>query len=239
MARYCYEDTLSNFLNERADVWIEQMQREFDKQYGLPIDDSQVNAWKDCFKVLKNSLPQLNNTYSEFQIIFEYELSETLKRPDVILEFKMMSEIKQPYIDQAAAYGRDIIEYHVQSREKKVLPFLVMTKAKGFSEKRNGVVCCAGDNLCKAIAETISNSGNTVSHCNMEEWVNSLYVPLPSMVEAARRIWDGEELPYIRTVSSTSIPAAMEYLLNLTVHARKNNKHTIVFVTGVPIAGQQ
>lgn len=36
MARYCYEDTLSNFLNERADVWIEQMQREFDKHMDFP-----------------------------------------------------------------------------------------------------------------------------------------------------------------------------------------------------------
>ena len=56
------------------------------------------------------------------------------------------------------------------------------------------------------------------------------YEPLPTIVDAARRIMNEEELPNIRKVNSTCIPQALESLNKLTEYAKENKKHAIAFV---------
>ena len=147
----------------------------------------------------------------------------------------MKGTIKEADVDQAKAYARDLNEYHYESRDKQVVPMLVLTRTSNLNETRGNVTCVSADNL-----QTILNgyySGN-VSPADLDKWANSRYEPLPTIVDAARRIMNEEKLPNIRKVNSTCIPQALESLNKLTDYAKENKKHVIAFVTGVPGAGK-
>lgn len=85
-ARCCYYASVDEFLSEDKSAWIEKMKASFTESYSMPLGDSQVKAWKDCFDVLKKELPNVNDEHPGLQIIFEYALPyESGRRPDVIL----------------------------------------------------------------------------------------------------------------------------------------------------------
>lgn len=141
MSRYCYQNTVTDFLTEDKSAWIEEMKAAFAELSPLPLSPSQVNAWKDCFDVLQGELPDFDKAHPGFSVIFEYMLPyESGRRPDVILlsaeqvlilEFKQKIVAEQADVDQCKAYGRDIRNYHFESRDKEVLDALVLTRASG------------------------------------------------------------------------------------------------------------
>ena len=238
--RCCYSDYFSNFTYENESDFIEKIKSTFLEEHIVELSSSQIVAWKDSFEVLHNL-----NLNSKIGIIFEYVLPyESGRRPDVILlskdhvivlEFKMKDEIKPEDIDQVEAYARDLREYHFESRDKTVIPILVLTKTTNLNQDYGEVNCVSSDRL--------QNNLNDIYHGNIEKydlnkWISSKYEPLPTIVEAARNFMNHEDLPNIRRVNSTCIPKTLENLKNLTKYAETNKKHIIAFVTGVPGAGK-
>lgn len=238
--RCCYADTITNFNNENETDFINKVKSTFLEEHLVELSDSQVHAWADSFRVMQNI--DLNPNFS---IIFEYVLPyESGRRPDiillsneyvVILEFKMKNEIKNEDIDQVKAYARDIKEYHYESRDKKVIPLLVLTRTGSLNEKIDNITCVSGDMLQEVLDNLFADN---ITNCDYNYWVASKYEPLPTIVEAARTFMKNEELPNIRRVNSAGIPQAIENLKNLTEYARDNQKHIIALVTGVPGAGK-
>ena len=238
--RCCYADTIANFNNENETEFIDKVKSTFLDQHLVDLSDSQINAWVDSFRVMQGL-----NLNSNLNIIFEYVLPyESGRRPDiillsnkqvVILEFKMKNEVKNEDIDQVKAYARDIREYHYESRDKQVIPLLVLTRTKNLNENIDNITCVSDDQLQKVLDDVFQD--NVVS-CDVHYWIASKYEPLPTIVEAARTFMKNEELPNIRRVNSAGIPQAIENLKNLTQYARDNQKHIISLVTGVPGAGK-
>lgn len=238
--RCCYVDSIENFNKENETEFIDKVKSTFLEEHLVDLSESQINAWVDSFGVMQslNLNPNLN-------IIFEYVLPyESGRRPDiillsseyvVILEFKMKNEVKPEDIDQVKAYARDIREYHYESRDKKVIPLLVLTRTTGLDEEINNIACVSGDMLQDVLDNIFQDN---VTGCDASYWITSKYEPLPTIVEAARTFMKNEELPNIRRVNSAGIPQAIENLRNLTEYARDNQKHIISLVTGVPGAGK-
>ena len=54
-ARCCYVNNIGAFLVETEQEWLDQMQKNFTRIMSLPLGESQVRAWKDCFRVLKTN----------------------------------------------------------------------------------------------------------------------------------------------------------------------------------------
>lgn len=237
--RCCYAASVSDFHKENEADFIKKMKSAFSDEYVLSLSQEQIGAWKDCFRVMQDMV--LN---PEDGIIFEYALPyESGRRPDVllvsnehviILEFKMKNKILEADVDQVAAYARDICEYHFESRDKTVVPILVLTRAKEIDEIIRDVHCVSSDNLQMYIDDYTEDDTET----DIDAWMNSKYEPLPTIVESARRFMDKSELPNIRRVNSTCIPQTLDNLRKLTQYAKVNKKHTIAFVTGVPGAGK-
>ena len=221
------------------------MKSAFHDSFSMGLDTLQINVWKDCFQVLQRQLPAFHHRYPNFHIVFEYALPyESGRRPDVllicqefviVLEFKKKHTLLQADIDQANAYARDIEEYHFESRSRDLSAALVLTEAHDFYVDEEGLLVCSGDRLGQALTDCVA--GETTV-CDIEAWLNSRYEPLPTIVEAARMIMEKEELPNIRRVGSTGIPAAIDCLRQLTLHVKEHSKHMIAFVTGVPGAGK-
>lgn len=246
MARkYCYADSIENFLGIEKAAWEEKMKSAFEEVIDLPLGKSQIGAWADCYDVLQK---ELVGDLSEFSIVFEYVLPyENGRRPDVllvsneaviILEFKRKSVVHVEDLDQAADYGRDIREYHFESRDKTVVPMLVLTWADNISYIDKDVRICSSDKLMENLNAVISSIGS-ITFCDIDKWIDSKYEPLPTVVEAARRFWNSEELPNIKQVhAGTNLDEAIACLKSVTEEAESNRKNVLALVTGVPGAGK-
>lgn len=238
--RYCWADSIEIFEKTTDKEFMQEIKSNFKKEHVLELSKEQIFAWHDSYKVMKDIVldPKLN-------IIFEYVLPyESGRRPDIlllskdqliVLEFKMKGKIKEEDVDQVKAYARDLREYHYESRDKTVIPILVLTEGKNINEKVDNVKCISSDLLQNTLDSIYTEE---ISPEDLEKWVNSKYEPLPTIVDAAKIFMKNEELPNIRRVNSTCIPQTLEDLKELTEYARNNKKHTIAFVTGVPGAGK-
>lgn len=244
----CYKNSIDGFLNESQTEWLQIMQQAFIETNDLPLGESQVRAWKDCYRVLQDQLPPIARDYPAFQIVFEYRLPyESGRRPDVllisqeqviVLEFKQKFQVIHADIDQTAAYARDIREYHYESRNAKVDAILVLTGTDALDynvDYESGIRVCTKTNLTDSILEVVCDSCTAV---DVEQWLNSRYEPLPTIVEAAKLFVKREALPNIRRVNSTCIPQAIECLDEISSIAKSEQKHVVAFVTGVPGAGK-
>lgn len=241
----CYADSVENFMKIEKEAWKKKMCSAFKQESVLPLGQSQIDAWIDCYDVLKK---ELVGGLKGFHIVFEYVLPyENGRRPDVllisnevviILEFKRKSVVYVEDLDQVSDYARDIREYHYHSRDKSIVPLLVLTRAKAINYNDKTVQICSSDKLMDSI-ETVVKKFDSITSCDIDEWIDSKYEPLPTMIEAARRFWEGEDLPNIKQVhAATNLAGAMECLKKVTEDAEKNKKRVLALVTGVPGAGK-
>ncbi len=243
--KYCYVGSVEDFMGTEKAAWEREMRSAFREETDLSLGQSQIDAWADCCDVLQK---ELTGDLSGFNIVFEYVLPyESGRRPDVllvsneaviILEFKRKSVALAEDLDQVADYGRDIRGYHYESRDKIVVPILVLTRAEGVSDVGNGVRICSADRLMENINAVIGDIG-AITSCDVHKWIDSKYEPLPTIVEAARRFWREEELPNIKRVhAGTNLDEALACLKSAAEDARSNRKNVLALVTGVPGAGK-
>jgi hypothetical protein len=62
--------------------------------------------------------------------------------------------------------------------------------------------------------------------------------PLPTLVDAARRIFRNEPLPHVHTAESAGIPETVELLGRIADENARTGGRALAFVTGVPGAGK-
>ena len=101
----------------------------------------QIRAWDDAIPPLQAEVSEVlvrDELARHYSAILEYELPMESRRPDVILlvgSGVMVIELKgklyptQADLDQAAAYARDLRNYHRECEGRDVTPVLVPTRA--------------------------------------------------------------------------------------------------------------
>ncbi|WP_189011081.1 DNA/RNA helicase domain-containing protein [Deinococcus malanensis] len=185
----------------------------------------------------------------QWTIAFEYELPrERGRRPDVVLlthdrvlvlEFKdhpRPSRVEQTaHIDQVAAYARDLQHYHAASHHLAVLPVLVYAHRPGLQEERGEVIVLGPDRLKSHLTSFVAASSPQFDHM---AWLNADYAPLPTLVSAARRLFEHEPLPAIRRAQSAGIEQTVAALIDAARTAHEQGEHHLALVTGVPGAGK-
>lgn len=151
----------------------------------------------------------------------------------IVLEFKGSRAIDASQIDQVAAYARDLREYHAASHWRKVAPVLVSTELVGPDRISGDVTVCGPDALAETLEE--NRGAGTI---DFEEWLRAPYAPLPSLVSAARRIFQHEPLPHVRRALAARVPETVALVDRLTADAQRCDLRRLIFVTGVPGAGK-
>lgn len=240
----CWHGTVSQFLACSQADWLKTVAKNYTEIFQEEPGDSQVDAWVDCFAVLQDSLALANPLWHEGAIIFEYLLPrEGGRRPDVlliagdhilVLEFKRKVKYNEADLDQARNYARDIEKYHLESRGYTVIPYLVATRRTQPGRKHDGI-----EGLAPFQLPEVLNTIPLVSRpLDIQKWLNSAYVPLPSLIQAAVDIFNNRELPHIRRAASYGIPQSLVTLKAITARAKASGEHHVVFVRGVPGAGK-
>lgn len=216
-----------------------------------PASNSQAKAWENSITILRKSLEVVLKSVQNFKdilVVFEYELPrERGRRPDVLLlmrtsivviEFKQSFKIERAFIDQVSAYARDLNHYHEHSHEIQFRKILLMASHKEFEDQNEDVYILSPDRLHDLLIKFWEGEKNKKEEINYSQWLEGDYAPLPSLVQAARIIFQHKPLPSIRRASSAGIPETLRKLHSIAKNAKRNNEHHLALITGVPGAGK-
>jgi len=242
MKNNCLTVSTKSFFQLPLQKFMNHMKLNYTDVCGEDAHPLQVKAWEDSFYILHTHLSELKNFH--VYMIFEYVLPrEGGRRPDLliltssevlVIEFKEKARFQQADVDQVSAYARDIQHYHEGSHERKVISYLLPTRAVGRRRVINNVIAVSPDLLLSDIQEYCTNS----FYGNIEDWLNSNYEPLPSIVEAAKLIYSNKELPSVHRANSSGLPEALSELQSIVHSAKQDNKKVLILATGVPGSGK-
>jgi hypothetical protein len=168
------------------------------------------------------------------------------RRPDVVLlvrgavlviELKGKSRCTQADVDQAAAYARDLQCYHRECANQKVVPVLVPTRATGRVGEQSGVLIVGPDVLDALVVELTRDTAVSTPTPAARFLAESAYCPLPTLVEAARELFQKGDLRPIHRARAATDPAVEE--ISAVIHeAARTKSRRLILVTGVPGAGK-
>ncbi|MBW4526472.1 MAG: DUF2075 domain-containing protein [Phormidium tanganyikae FI6-MK23] len=244
---YGWFGSIADFLACSPADWLETLKANYQALYQMRSTGTQQQAWGDCGEILRSQFALLreNRPDSKFwTLIFEYELpGEGGRRPDVVLlgagqilvfEFKQKAALSSADLDQVAAYARDLAEYHQASAHNPVTAILIATRYTKENTNRNAVQILNSTQISTYL-ETLTE---THSEIDADRWVNSIYEPLPTVIAAARRIFQQEPLPSIKRAQSAKIPEILDYLNQIVDRASQHKERHLILITGVPGAGK-
>ncbi|MGH4118799.1 DNA/RNA helicase domain-containing protein [Clostridium sp.] len=216
--------------------------------YELPLGELQISAWEDCYYFLQEQLFKLQGEFNDAYMIFEYMLPlEKYRRPDVILlfkekviilEFKQKDKVELKDIEQAIGYREDIKHFHYATSkyDMEVETFLVVTKLQHETKVHRGVKVLNSKNF---IEEVFDEDYDYLDEAQVNEWVNSKYEPIPSIIEATNQLFFHGELPYIKNIAQGDIDVTVKKVAKLIGENEKTDKKKrIIFVSGVPGSGK-
>jgi DUF2075 family protein len=237
-----YFDSLENYFKESESNIISSLSNAF------PPSEQQLKAWKNTIISLKDNFHSIigkNSLAKKWTIIFEYELPrEGGRRPDVIIltdrsVFVIEVKDKKNYsiadIDQVQAYVRDIQEYHLASRDLSVKGILYLLKGHNLDIVKKNIQILTPKNL---ETRTLRIKDEAMNKNSVIGWMNSLYEPLPSLIQAAKLIFKNKPLPNIRKAQSAGIPEALKTLHLIVTEAKKNHDRRLVLISGAPGSGK-
>jgi DUF2075 family protein len=240
--------TVEGFRSVAKADWLASLEQFHQQCMGEQASREQHTAWLDEFDLLRLALSSLvvrRPDVATWSIVFEFELPrERGRRPDVVilagptivvLEFKGQLRPELAYIDQAAAYVRDIAHYHEASHGHSVCGVLVLTRYKEVPMQSHDVSVVGPHSLASCLEEVALGKGPQL---DLNEWLAGEYAPLPSLVSAARTIFKHDELPRIKRADSAGIPGAIAELNAISHQARGTGQRHLILVTGVPGAGK-
>jgi hypothetical protein len=245
---YGWMGTIQHFLVTPTASWLEILQSNYQALYQQQASATQRQAWQDCGEILQQQLGrlvQLRPESTDWTLIFEYELpQEGGRRPDLVLlaaghilvfEFKQKSKPVSADLDQVAAYARDLTEYHQASHLRSVTPILVPTRCQESQSQRPSSVQVLSP---LDLADYLTQIEPLSEPIDPLAWVQSVYAPLPTVIQAARSIFQQEPLPDIKRARSANIPQLLDYLDRLVTTAQTQQERHLVLITGVPGAGK-
>ncbi|UYI77856.1 MAG: DUF2075 domain-containing protein [Fusobacterium varium] len=247
MQRAYYSDTLTNFLKKsKLEIFGELCSND-----QFSAEDLQKNTWKTEIDILKEQLI----TFKDGHIILEYTIPRIGNRIDGIfiykgivflLEFKVGSNTYSNHdTEQVIDYALDLNSFHKESHNKLLVPILICTEAsnKDFSislMKDNilNPLYCNKNNIANCINNVIENF--TQNEFSPYNWINSIYMPTPTIIEAAQVLYHGHNVEEIsrNDASAINLTRTTKAISDIIDFTKQNNKKSICFITGVPGAGK-
>lgn len=213
--------------------------------------DLQKNTWKREIEILKRELSYFESGH----ILFEYTIPRIGNRVDNIfiykgiiflLEFKVGEKTYPNYaIEQVTDYALDLNSFHKESHNKLLVPILVSTEAaeewQEIKEIRKNILetyCCNELSIHNYIQKIVENYNKY--EFNPIEWVNSIYMPTPTIIQAAQVLYNGHNVKDIsrNDASAINLNKTTEEINKIIDNSKENNRKSICFITGVPGAGK-
>jgi hypothetical protein len=138
----------------------------------------------------------------------------------------------------------DLQNFHEGSHHEKLIPVLISTKAEPienvFKSEANlfQPLKANQQNLSAVINKTLLQSNG--KQINATDWENSIYKPTPTIIEAAQALYKGHNVKEIsrHDAGAINLSKTTDCINNIIETAKRENKKSICFLTGVPGAGK-
>ncbi len=249
--RCLYESNIEYFLNKDSEAIFGIL---CEMYHGDALTTTR-EAWYKEIKILKRVLQPWKN--SNGHVIFEYDIPRLGKRIDVVLllkgivfclEFKVgETRILESDIDQVLDYALDLKNFHKFSQDKVIVPMLIATNYGSNSHLIQSSVyddlvvnpLVTGEsgiqNLIKEVLDFFPNEAPV----NVN-WVISPYAPTPTIIEAARTLYESHSVEDITRHEADQVTTdrTILYIMKVIKKCKENGEKGICFVTGVPGAGK-
>ncbi|WJW76181.1 DUF2075 domain-containing protein [Thiohalobacter sp. IOR34] len=248
MSRAYYSATLEKFQNDRDDLILGELTR----NHQFALEDLQRNAWIYQVHILKNTLTELPGCY----LAFEYAIPRMGKRVDIVLlyqgvifvlEFKVGEKsYTNSAIEQSLDYAVDLKNFHEESHSRAIVPIVVATEAfdceleiQSYPDRVFSPVRSNQSNFVSHI-KLISAEINEDKHLDPVQWIESIYKPTPTIIEAAQALYKGHNVKEISRSDSGAINLGVtsDTINEIINSSKENNRKSICFITGVPGAGK-
>ena len=246
MTRSYYSNTISDFLQDDETRILGQLSL----HHNHALEDLQKNAWVKQIAILKETLQSVDNG----QIYFEFSIPRMGKRVDnvliindliFVLEFKVGDNQYQKHsLEQVVDYCLDLQNFHEGSHHEKLIPVLISTKAEPIEN-----VYTSEDNLFEPLKANQQNLSDVINksliqsngkQINATDWENSIYKPTPTIIEAAQALYKGHNVKEIsrHDAGAINLSKTTDCINKIIETAKRENKKSICFLTGVPGAGK-
>lgn len=213
-------------------------------------------AWKGEIQLLQEVLQPWAQERGE--IVFEYDIPRLGKRIDVVLllrgiifclEFKVgQKDALQADVEQVMDYALDLKNFHLFSHNRTIVPILIPTNYRqattsfipsAYDDGVYNPLISGADHLQKLLTAILEHAGVTESDA-IDNWIISPYTPTPTIVEAARTLYESHSVEDItrHEADEVSTDATISYLLQIIEKSKREGHKSICFVTGVPGAGK-
>ena len=250
--RYLYKSSIAEFVESDPFSILGCLHGGFHGQ--MPTSSNE--AWMGEIDIMQEVMK--NYSQEKGEIIFEYNIPRLGKRIDVVvllrgivfcIEFKVGEHRKlQMDIEQVMDYALDLKNFHLFSHDRYIVPILVPTEySSSSSEIQMSVyddhivnpLICGARNLGKIIA-TVLRELNATQEESIENWDISPYSPTPTIIEAARALYENHSVEEItrHEADKVSTDATINYILRVINQSKEKGEKSICFVTGVPGAGK-
>ena len=214
---------------------------------------SQIRAWRDSIPMLQRVLKTMKTINEGAGVIvddgtlLEYVLPmEGGRRPDVlvlengvvvVLEFKGKERWDISDVDQAIGYKRDLENYHsiCQDDQHPVHAILVMTRRTETHIEKDGIFISGPEELPQLLASLTQESKHPP--LDAEHFLKGEYLPLPSLIKAAKLHFLHSDLPAIRRASANTDPAYIR-AQDIIKESHKTGRRKLILLSGVPGSGK-
>lgn len=213
-------------------------------------------AWLSEITLLQEVLKPWTDEPAE--VLFEYDIPRLGKRIDVVLllrgmifclEFKVgQKSALQADVEQVMDYALDLKNFHRYSHDKVIVPILIPTRYVSssnvfmpsvYDDSIYNPLITGSRDLQKVIQGVLCHA--RADHPDtIENWVISPYTPTPTIIEAARSLYENHTVEDItrHEADKVSTDATIATILKVIDLSKKNGDKSICFVTGVPGAGK-
>ena len=247
MKRAYYQNSIHVFDNQSS----EEVLGEIVANNVFTLEQMQRNAWIYQICLLQSTLAAL----PEGGVAFEYSIPRIGARIDnvvvsrgviYVLEFKVGErEYPKHAIEQVWDYALDLKYFHKASQTRKIVPILVCTHAENANSKLkqddDGIfhVICTNQNTLGYTLLSLSSQLYD-DPITIQEWINSPYMPTPTIIEAAQALYRGHDVKEISRCDSDSynLSITSDIINQIIDQSKAEHKKSICFITGVPGAGK-
>ena len=246
MVKACYEKSIPEFLEESTESIFGEINSNYEFQ---ATEKQQRNAWESQIDILKEQLA----CFDDGTILFEYRIPRMdsiidnvllIKGLVFVIEFKVGENSYEPHITQLNRYVKILEHFHYESRDKIIIPILVSTEADNYPNniRKNDndvfdIIRANKNNLSEIIVPIINVHKNEQ---DLSNWSQSKYVPTPTILDAAKRMYETHEVAEINTYSSEDLflNETEQAIDDIIENSKRTNEKSIIFITGVPGAGK-
>jgi hypothetical protein len=243
-----YNSDISQFVREKPETVFGHLAA----HHPHDLEPAQRLVWQSQIGLLQQELRALNQGW----IAFEFAIPRMGKRADVVitlagivfvLEFKIGAErFDSAAIEQVMDYALDLKNFHVGSHARPIVPVVVATDAVG----RPGQLALFPDDIASPVLVSGKGLASTLQQMAAQypgqpaldprAWMASGYRPTPTIIEAAQALYSDHRVEEITRsdAGAKNLSVTNARLVDIIEDAKRDNRKTICFVTGVPGAGK-